>query len=428
MQDFLFAVSRRADSFFFFAGCGILRLHDTENVRNGYGGKIMTEKLYYQDAYAVNFTAMVLECTEDKQGYKVLLDRTLFYPEGGGQPADHGILGNARVLDVHEKGEMIFHTTDRPLKVGETVKGEIDWERRFDLMQNHSGEHILSGVICGKYGCDNVGFHMGKESVTIDLNKKIPMEDLAALEDRANEAIWRNTPLEITYPSKEELAALEYRSKKELEGQVRIVRAGEYDCCACCGTHVKLAGEIGQIKIIGAQNYKGGTRLELLCGKRALQDFRRKANAAEEAGKLLSVPAVQVDSSVKSLLAERDSLIQTLQQLKWKYFTEKAEQVEDDVENILFFGDDLNSKDMTHFADLLLKKGAKRTVVFSKAGDGFAFVLLSAEKDARDFTEEMKELFGCKGGGKPDAVQGRVRGEKKALKAFFTEKGFRIAE
>ena len=143
----------------------------------------MTEKLYYRDAYATKFTARVLDCTEEKKHWTVILDRTLFYPEGGGQPADIGVLSGVRVLDVHE--------------------------HRFDLMQNHSGEHILSGVICGRYGCDNVGFHMGKESITIDLNTKIPAEDLPYLEEKANEAIWKNVPVGICYPSKEELANLE---------------------------------------------------------------------------------------------------------------------------------------------------------------------------------------------------------------------------
>ncbi|MBR4935000.1 MAG: hypothetical protein IKZ01_03920 [Anaerotignum sp.] len=388
----------------------------------------MTEKLYYLDAYATTFKAKVLECTEDKKNWKVVLDRTLFYPEGGGQPADMGTLGGVNVLDVHEKNDVVTHTTDKPLEVGAEVEGVIDWERRFDLMQNHSGEHILSGVICAKYGCDNVGFHMGKEMITIDLNTKIPDEDLPWLEEKANEAIWNNAPVGIRYPSKEELDALEYRSKKELEGQVRIVNVGEYDCCACCGTHVRLAGEVGLIKIISSQNYKGGTRLELLCGKRALQDFRKKNDVAAEAGKLLSVPAEKVDGAVKNVLAERDALNQTLTQLKWKYFSLKAEQVAEGTENILFFGEGLNSKDMTSFADLLLKKGAKRTAVFSPSGDGFAFVLLSNEKDGRDFADAMKEPFACKGGGKPDAIQGRVTGTKKDIKAFFEEKGFLVEE
>lgn len=388
----------------------------------------MTEKLYYQDAYATKFTARVLECAAGEKHWTVILDRTLFYPEGGGQPADIGILGGARVLDVREKDGVILHITDKPLPIGAEAEGEIDWGHRFDLMQNHSGEHILSGVICGKYGCDNVGFHMGKDSITIDLNTKIPAEDLPWLEEKANEAIWTNAPVEIRYPAKDELAKLEYRSKKELEGQVRIVNVGEYDCCACCGTHVKLAGEIGQIKIIGAQNYKGGTRLELLCGKRALRDFRRKNDIVTETGRMLSVPIEKVDDAVKNLLAERDELVQNLNRLKWSYFALKAERIPAETENILFFGEDWNSKDLTHFADLLLKRGAKRAAVFSKAGEGYAFVLLSAEKDARAYADAMKEHFGCKGGGKSDAVQGRVAAEQGALQAFFAEKGFWIGQ
>lgn len=386
----------------------------------------MTEKLYYQDAYQTTFRAKVLDCREEKGAFLVTLDKTCFYPEGGGQPADHGILGGAKVLDVHEKGDVIFHTADKPLEIGTEVEGKIDWARRFDLMQNHSGEHIISGVICGKYGCDNVGFHMGKEAVTIDFNAKITPEELPALEDKANEAIWRNTPFETSYPSKEELAAMEYRSKKELDGQVRIVRAGEYDCCACCGTHVRLAGEIGQIKIIGIQNYKGGTRLELVCGRRALEDYRQKADAAESAGRQLSVPAIQAGKAVENLLAEKDSLIQSLNQLKWNYFTEKAANVPEGTESIVFFADGLNSKDLAHFADLLLKKVEKRAAVLTgKAGEtAYTFVLLSKERDAREMTDTMRTQFDCKGGGKPDAVQGKLSGKKADLLAFFAERGF----
>ncbi len=387
-----------------------------------------TRKLYYEDCHLRCFTAQVLGCEQTVKGYEVILDATAFYPEGGGQAADTGTLNGVAVLDTREREESVVHFCEAALEAGSSVEGIIDWERRFDLMQNHSGEHILSGVICAKYGCDNVGFHMGKEMITIDLNTKIPEEDLAWLEEKANEAIWNNAPVGIRYPSKEELDALEYRSKKELEGQVRIVNVGEYDCCACCGTHVKLAGEVGQIKIISAQNYKGGTRLELLCGKRALQDFRKKNDVSAQAGQLLSVPAEKVDGAVKNLLAERDELIQTLNQLKWKYFNLKTEQVAEGTENILFFGEGMNSKDMTHFADLLLKKGAKRTAVFSPSGDGFAFVLLSSEKDGREFTDAMKEPFACKGGGKPDAVQGRVTGAKKDIQAFFEERGFLVEE
>ena len=261
----------------------------------------MTDKLYYQNAYSTKFKGTVLSCEKSKEGYHIVLNQTLFYPEGGGQPGDKGMIGEVSVFDVHEKNGEIIHYTDAPLEVGLEVTGEIHWEHRFDLMQNHSGEHILSGIICEKYGCDNVGFHMGRERITIDLNAQIPSEDLPWLEERANQAIWENTPIQISYPEKEELEALEYRSKIELIGEVRIVRAGKYDCCACCGTHVRLAGEIGIIKIVGMQNYKGGTRLELLCGKRALLYYQKIHQASNGVGRALSVQEEQIENGVQKL-------------------------------------------------------------------------------------------------------------------------------
>lgn len=175
----------------------------------------------------------------------MFLDRTAFYPEGGGQPADTGSLGEAAVLDVREKPEGIVHITDKPLKAGSRVNGIIDWERRFCHMQNHSGEHILSGIVHKHYGLDNVGFHMGKDEVTVDFNGILTMEQIEAVETEVNELIWQDIPVLESYPSKEELSLMDYRSKKELSGQVRLIEFPGGDVCACCGTHVITAGEIG---------------------------------------------------------------------------------------------------------------------------------------------------------------------------------------
>ena len=387
----------------------------------------MTEKLYYIDAYKTEFTATVLSCEEDKKGYKVVLDKTCFYPEGGGQPGDIGTIGCANVTDTHEKDDVIYHYTDAPLTVGGKVECKINWNHRFDLMQNHSGEHILSGIICAKYGCDNVGFHMGKEIITIDFNTKIPEEDLVWLEEKANEAIWLNAPVGIRYPSKEELEAIDYRSKKALEGEVRIVNVGDYDRCACCGTHVKHAGEIGQIKIISVQSYKGGTRMEILCGMRALADYRKKNNISYCIGSMLSSPALKTGEAVAKLVEERDSLNFALVNLKNKYFESKLATINPD-ENILLFGEDLNSKDMTYLADRLIKKGTKRAVVFTESASGCSFVLISTEKDAKTYADEMKECLGLKGGGKNESVQGKVDADKTAVKEYFCAKNFTVYE
>ena len=248
-----------------------------------------TVKLYYENAYTQDFTAVVASCEAAKNGFAVTLDRTAFYPEGGGQPADHGTLGEARVLDVHEKDGVVTHLCDRALSEGAEVSGRIDWARRFDHMQQHSGEHIISGLLCSTFHCDNVGFHMGADVVTIDYNAPITWEQALEVERRANAYIWADHPIRIWYPSAEELAALPYRSKKELTGAVRITEFPGADRCACCGTHVTSSGQVGLLKLLSCQKFRDGVRLELLCGQRALDCLAAGWEQARQIGQALSV-------------------------------------------------------------------------------------------------------------------------------------------
>ena len=217
-----------------------------------------TEKLYYADPFLTDFTATVLDCQPDKNGYLVTLDRTAFYPEGGGQPADHGVLDGAAVTDVHEKNGVILHNVDRAVEIGKTVTGAIDWERRFDHMQQHSGEHICSGLICERFHCDNVGFHMGADIVTIDFNADISWEELLEIEAKANQYLYENHSIDIQFYRRAELEAIDYRSKKALEGDVRIVAFPGADCCACCGTHVLRSGQVGLVKFLSVQKFRDG--------------------------------------------------------------------------------------------------------------------------------------------------------------------------
>lgn len=387
---------------------------------------MQTIKSYYKNAYTTDFTATVISCEPIGKHYGVVLESTFFYPEGGGQPADIGTLGEAHVLDVREKDGIITHITDKPLSTGASVTGHIDWKHRFDLMQNHSGEHILSGIICGRYGCDNVGFHMGKDTILIDFNTKIPEEDLALLEQTANEAIWTNTPSRVSYPSPEELETLDYRSKKALSGQVRILEMVGYDCCACCGTHVQLAGEIGIIKILSAQNYKGGTRLEIVCGMRAFADYAEKTKNAAAISALLSVPTNKIAEATTALYQERDALKQVISRMKWEKMHTLAKQVQEIQKQLCFFVQDFDAKDMVHFADLLLEKTGGTVAVFSEIGSGFSFVLMSRTDDMRPIAAQMREAFQSKGGGKPESVQGKTEASQKDLETFFAEKGFDI--
>ncbi|MBO7184589.1 MAG: alanyl-tRNA editing protein, partial [Oscillospiraceae bacterium] len=230
-----------------------------------------TRKLFYEDSHLYTFSAQVTSCTEVKGGYHVTLDATVFYPEGGGQACDLGILGQAKVLDVQEKDGQILHLCDASLEVGSMVQGQVDEIRRMDLMQQHSGEHIVSGIICSRFGYHNVGFHVGKDMMEIDFDGPVPADALAEIEWQANEAVWANLPIDCFYPSPEELPSVPYRSKKALQYPVRIVQIPGIDSCACCGVHVKNTGEIGLIKIVSCVKFHQGVRIELCCGARALK-------------------------------------------------------------------------------------------------------------------------------------------------------------
>lgn len=288
------------------------------------------EKLYYEDSELREFEAEVRSCVPAADGrFLVTLSRTAFYPEGGGQPYDTGMLGNARVLEVHEKGEEILHTTDAPLTPGTTARGSIDWDRRFRHMQNHSGEHILSGLIHRRFGYDNVGFHMGSDAVTVDFNGVITAEQLLEVEAEANRLVFEDVPVLDTYPTPEELKALDYRSKKELTGKVRIVTIPGGDVCACCGTHVKTAGAIGIIKTTGMINYKGGVRITMLCGKDALEDYEKRICQVADISHLLSAKAEAVTDAVARLKEEAAQKDMTISRLYQQLFALKTASMPD---------------------------------------------------------------------------------------------------
>ena len=243
----------------------------------------MTEKLFYEDSHRTECVGKVLACEEKKDHYEIVLDQTVFFPEGGGQYADTGTLGEAKVLDVHEKQGVIYHWCDRPVEVGSTVVGQIQWEERFEKMQQHSGEHIVSGLVHEKFGYNNVGFHLGGDYCTMDFDGPITKDELKEIERLANEAVYQNLKIEVSYPSKEELKNMEYRSKIEIDGQVRIVTIPEYDVCACCAPHVKDTGEIGMIKLVNMINYKGGERRTGI-SKRKVSFFKTEASSISGAG------------------------------------------------------------------------------------------------------------------------------------------------
>ena len=380
-----------------------------------------TEKLYYADPFLKEFTATVLDCQAGKNGYTVTLDRTAFYPEGGGQPADHGTLDGAAVTDVHEKNGVIFHNVDRAVEIGKTVSGSIDWARRFDHMQQHSGEHICSGLICGRYGCDNVGFHMGTDIVTIDFNADIPWEELLEIEGQANRYIQEDHPIDIQFHRGAELDAIDYRSKKPLEGDVRIVAFPGADCCACCGTHVLRSGQVGLVKFLSVQKFREGVRIELLCGQRALDYLSRTWEQAKIIGQHLSVKPVDAAAAVERLEGELSALKMRCAGLEEAVFAGiAAEQAGKG--NVLLFQPPMKPDSVRKLADAVSKTCGGLAAVFAGEGSHYAYALGRA--DGQDISAAVKALNGVlhgRGGGRNGFAQGSVEAAQSAIEAFFKE-------
>ena len=380
-----------------------------------------TEKLYYADPFLKEFTATVLDCQAGKNGYTVTLDRTAFYPEGGGQPADHGTLDGAAVTDVHEKNGVIFHNVDRAVEIGKTVSGFIDWARRFNHMQQHSGEHICSGIICGRYGCDNVGFHMGTDIVTIDFNADIPWEELLEIEGQANRYIQEDHPIDIQFHRGAELDAIDYRSKKPLEGDVRIVAFPGADCCACCGTHVLRSGQVGLVKFLSVQKFREGVRIELLCGQRALDYLSRTWEQAKTIGQHLSVKPVDAAAAVERLEGELSALKMRCAGLEEAVFAGiAAEQAGKG--NVLLFQPPMKPDSVRKLADAVSKACGGLAAVFAGEGSHYAYALGRA--DGQDISAAVKALNGAlhgRGGGRNGFAQGSVEAAQSAIEAFFKE-------
>ena len=377
-----------------------------------------TEKLYYLDSHMREFSAVVLSCEPGKHGWDVVLDRTAFYPEGGGQPGDRGVLGGAAVTDTHEKGGSIVHYCDKPLEVGAEVTGTIEWDWRFSLMQHHSGEHILSGLIHEAYGYNNVGFHMGKDAVTIDFSGMLDDAALAELERKTNEKIWEDLPVEILWPDAEELARLPYRSKKELTGEVRIVRFPGADLCACCGTHVKRTGEIGLLKILSCVKFHDGVRMEILVGRRAMEYLTGTFEQNKQISGLLSARPMETAAAAARLQQELNDTKYRMGQMEDKLFAQKAETLRD-AGDVLLFEEGLKPDSLRRLADAVQKVCGGRAAVFSKTAEGYQYAIGQENGDLRAFTKELNSKLNGRGGGKPFFVQGSVKANAKEIEAFF---------
>lgn len=380
----------------------------------------MTEKLYYLDSHKKEFDAAVAACEAKEKGYAVVLNRTAFFPEGGGQYADTGMLGDAYVSDVQEKENVIYHMTNRPFSVGETVHGNIDWEKRFSSMQQHTGEHIISGLVHRKFGYHNVGFHLGADYCTMDFDGPITKQALKEIELEANKIVYQNLDVEVLYPSKEELGDMEYRSKIEIKGQVRIVRIPGVDTCACCAPHVKKTGEIGNIKLVNMVNYKGGERIYMLCGFRALFDHREKEESVRAISALLCAKDGEIAGAVEHLKDEHLSLKGRVEELQQKILFYRAKEIDVSADVTTVFDNQLSGNGPRELMNLLLKRGAGICAVFTGTDEsGYRYVIGSRREDVRSLCKRLNEEFKGRGGGKPEMVQGSLAGTENEIRRYM---------
>ena len=380
--------------------------------------RMETRKLYYEDCHLCRFSAVVTGCQKSEKGWQVTLDATAFYPEGGGEAPDVRTLGGVKVLEVQEEEGQIRHLCDGPLTVGETVTGEIDWARRFDLMQQHTGEHIISGLVYEKFGYMNTGFHVGADVMEVDFDGPISADDLAEIEGRANEAVWENIPLKCWIPTLEELPTVFYRTKRALTWPVRIVQVPGYDSCACCGIHVKNTGEVGLIKILSCTALRGGVRLELVCGGRAYRHIVTVFEENRKVSQAFSAPMNATGEAAlrmnEALAAEKSRAIglqnRLLERIAGSYVN---------FGDVVHFEQGLDGNGLRQLADKIADCCGGRVAVFSGEEGNYNYCLAQRGGDLRELNRTMTATLNGRGGGKPEFQQGTLHTTKAQIEEFF---------
>ena len=376
-----------------------------------------TEKLYDKDSYLQEFQATVISCEQKSETtWSIVLDKTAFFPEGGGQTGDTGWLNEIEVIDTREKAGVIYHETKVPLEVGMHVAGKIDFAKRFDKMQQHTGEHILSGIVCATYGYNNVGFHLSTEITTLDFDGELSAEQVRELEIKVNQAIHANIPVQVKFPTKAELSEMEYRSKIEIEGQVRIVEIPEIDRCACCAPHVRTTAEVGLLKIQSCDRHRGGCRLTIVCGMRALKDYQQKQESVGKVSAALSAKPDKIAEAVKNLQEQQTSLREQLNRIQAMYLQEKLEKVNAEDKYVCIFEKSLDSIAMRNFVNDAMERCVGICGAFIGSDDkGYHYILGCKNTDVSQISKQLNEKFNGKGGGKPQMVQGSLTGKKKEI-------------
>lgn len=380
----------------------------------------MTEKLYEKDSHLSHHTATVLSCERDGDAWRLVLDRSAFFPEGGGQASDTGTVGGATVSRAVTVNGDTVHTVDRELPVGAVVECAVDMSVRFPRMQCHSGEHIVSGLIHTLYGFNNVGFHMGSKDITLDIDGELSEADIERVELLANKAVAENVPVRAYYPTPEEAARLDYRSKLDIGEGLRLVEIGGYDLCACCAPHVERTGEIGMIKLLEHIRYKGGMRLHMLCGFAALEDYRRSFAELSAISELLSAKKDGCAAAVEHLQGQLADAEYREKRVIRAAVLADAEKVTATDGDLVFIEPAELRDGLRELVSAALPKCGGICAAF--AGDdagGYSFVMGSAETDLREVAAEVRSELCAKCGGTADMIQGSARASAEEIREYF---------
>ena len=376
-----------------------------------------TEALYDTDPYQTVFTAVVLGCEETADGqFLIVLDRTGFFPEQGGQSGDRGMLGAVNVLDTQVKAGVITHICDGALSAGETVEGRVDWERRFDFMQNHSGEHLFSGILHWQYGIRNCGFHLSDSVMTADYEQPLSDDVLAEVEEKCCRAVWEDLTVQISYPSEEEQQTLAYRSKKEVDGALRIVTFPGIDVCACCAPHVKRTGEIGLVKVVSAMHYKKGTRVTLACGEKAFAMLAEEHRLIKGLAVSFSTKESEVPAQVARLKEKNHELTGQLAEAKAQILSLEAEKLSGAEGPALLFGEDLPDAAMRRTVNGLMETREGLCGVFAKTDKGYRFVLGCAGGGMKEVAAKLRQMLHAGCGGDDRMASGSIPADEAAIR------------
>ena len=377
-----------------------------------------TIKLYENDSYIKGFSATVLSCEEKDGAYFVVLDKTAFFPEGGGQDADKGKIGDSIVLDVQIKNEIIYHKVAKSFDENETVACSIEWETRFSRMQNHTGEHIVSGVIHSLFGYNNVGFHMNDTLVTLDVDGPLNDEDIKAVELKSNKAIYENKSIKAIYPTADELDNYDYRSKLDITEGVRLIEIEDYDLCACCAPHVAKTGEIGIIKILSFIPYKKGTRIEMICGLLALNDYVNLHITNKSIMNMLSAKRFEIAESVERIQNELSNTRAENKKLMSEMATLKMEK-HINGNTVCAFIDGVSYDELRKCSNSLIEEYEYCYLFSNTDADNYIYVVSSKENNVRELVQTLNKTFNGKGGGRDTYAQGKITASKKEILDYF---------